>query len=127
MASGPKVLLIEDYDDNARIMIRSLEPYGFQVFRASDGETGLRLAIEERPDIILLDLGLPDVEGQTIAGLIKSRPELNAVPVVAVTAWPPDTARYMAQAYGCAGYISKPIDVLEFPEQVKGYLKDSAS
>ncbi|NBD35680.1 MAG: response regulator, partial [Chloroflexi bacterium] len=65
MASGPTVLLIEDYDDNARIMIRSLEPHGFRIFRAMDGETGLRLAIEKRPDIILLDLGLPDVEGQT--------------------------------------------------------------
>ncbi len=126
MATGATVLLIEDYDDNARIMIRSLEPHGFQVFRAIDGETGLRLAIEKRPDIILLDLGLPDVEGQTIAGLIKSRPELATVPVVAVTAWPPDTARYMAQAYGCAGYISKPIDVLKFPEQIKVYLQDVA-
>ncbi len=126
MASGPTVLLIEDYDDNARIMIRSLEPHGFRIFRAMDGETGLRLAIEKRPDIILLDLGLPDVEGQTIAGLIRSRPELAAVPVVAVTAWPPDTARYMAQAYGCAGYISKPIDVLKFPEQVKVYLQETA-
>ena len=126
MASAPKVLLIEDYDDNARIMIRSLKPHGFEIFRAIDGETGLRLAIEKRPDIILLDLGLPDVEGQTIAGLIRSRPELASVPVVAVTAWPPDTARYMAQAYGCAGYISKPIDVLKFPEQVKAYLKDVA-
>lgn len=117
-----KILIIEDNDDNARMMIRVLEPQGYHVLRAADGESGLQMAVEEKPDLILLDLGLPDLEGQTLAALIKGLPELAQIPIVAVTAWPPDTARQMTEAYGCDGYISKPISPRAFPSQIALYL-----
>jgi two-component system cell cycle response regulator DivK len=117
------ILLIEDNVDNAKIAMRSLKPYGYRVLHAPDGESGLMMAIEEQPDLILLDLGLPDLEGQTLAALIKSSPETNNVPLVAVTAWPPDTASQMAEAYGCDGYISKPISPRQFPSQVAVFLE----
>jgi len=117
------ILLIEDYPDSARLVFRALKPYAYHLLHALDGESGLKMAIEEKPDLILLDLGLPDVEGQTIAALIRSVPELAHVRLVAVTAWPPDTAAQMAHAYGCDGYISKPISPREFPSQIAAYLK----
>lgn len=120
------ILLIEDNDDNARLMMRTLKPHGYRVIRAPDGESGLRMAVEEKPDLILLDLGLPDLEGQTLAALIKGLPDLSQVPLVAVTAWPPDTAAKMTKAYGCEGYISKPISPKAFPSQIAPYLKDSS-
>jgi len=117
------ILLIEDNADSARLVIRALKPYGYRLLHASDGESGLLMAVEERPDLILLDLGLPDLEGQTLASLIKGTPELARVPLVAVTAWPPDTAGPMARAYGCDGYISKPISPRVFPSQIAIYFK----
>ncbi len=119
-----KILIIEDNDDNARLMLRALKPQGYELFRAADGESGLKMAQEQAPDLILLDLGLPDLEGQTLAALIKRTPELARTAVVAVTAWPPDTARQMARAYGCDGYISKPISPKAFPAQIAPFLKD---
>ncbi len=117
------VLLLEDNDYDARLIGRVLEHHGYRVCRAPDGESGLQMALDEKPDLILLDLGLPDLDGQTVAALLKVMPNMSSVPVVAVTAWPPDTAAQMAKAYGCDGYISKPIRLKEFPDVVASYLK----
>ncbi len=118
------ILIIEDYPDNARLIMRSLESYSYRLLHALDGESGLVMAIEEKPDLILLDLGLPDLEGQTLAALIRGVPELAHVPLVAVTAWPADTAEALAKAYGCDGYISKPISPRKFPSQIAPFLGD---
>ncbi|MFL7790512.1 MAG: response regulator [Anaerolineae bacterium] len=118
------ILLIEDNADNAKIAMRALKPHGYRLLHASDGESGLTMAMEEKPDLILLDLGLPDLEGQTLAALIRGSPEIGRVPLVAVTAWPPDTASQMAKAYGCDGYISKPISPRQFPSQIAIYLEE---
>ena len=106
-------------------MKRVLESSGHQVIHADDGESGLKAAVEEMPDLILIDLGLPDIDGQTLVAFIKRIPELEDVPLVAVTAWPEDTAREMAQAYGCNGFISKPINTRAFPDQIAKYITDS--
>ena len=106
-------------------MKRSLEASDHQVIHADDGESGLQAAVESMPDLILIDLGLPDIDGQTLVAFIKRIPELQSVPIVAVTAWPEDTAREMAQAYGCNGFISKPINIRAFPDQVAKYIPDS--
>jgi len=121
------ILMLEDDPYEARLVIRLMEREGYRVLHAPSGEEGLRLAVEQRPDIILLDLGLPDLDGQTVAALLKSTPELSQVPLVAVTAWPPDAARQMAEAYGCDGYISKPISPREFPSQITHYLRPQAA
>jgi two-component system cell cycle response regulator DivK len=117
------ILLLEDDPYEARLVIRLMEREGYRVLHTPHGDEGLQLALEQRPDIILLDLGLPDLDGQTVAALIKSTPQLSQVPLVAVTAWPPDAARQMAEAYGCDGYISKPISPRDFPNQIARYLK----
>mgnify|MGYP006284006227 CR=1 FL=1 len=116
------IILIEDDASSARLVRRALERYDYQLLHAKDGERGLRIAQERQPDLILLDLGLPDVEGQTLAAMIKGMPELASIPLVAVTAWPAYTAERMARAYGCDGYISKPISPRDFPAQIAVYL-----
>lgn len=103
-------------------MRRVLEARNHQIIHRSEGEAGLQAAVEEIPDLILLDLGLPDIDGQTLVTFIKRVPALENVPVVAVTAWPENTAREMAEAYGCDGFISKPINTRAFPDQIAAYL-----
>jgi CheY-like chemotaxis protein len=83
------------------------------------------MAIDDTPDIILVDLGLPDIDGQTLVTLMKRMPELNGIPVIAVTAWPEDKARKMVTAYGCDGFISKPINTRLFPDQIAESLAKS--
>ena len=103
-------------------MKRVLEARNHKILHADDGESGLQIAVEESPDIILVDLGLPDIDGQTLVALIKRVPELKDIPMVAVTAWPEDTAREMAEAYGCNGFISKPINTRTFPDQIAEFI-----
>ena len=114
--------MVEDNQQNALLIRRVLEARNHQVIHAHDGESGLQAAIDEIPDIILVDLGLPDIDGQTLVAFFKRTPELVDIPIVAVTAWPEDTARDMAQAYGCDGFISKPINVRTFPDQIAEFI-----
>lgn len=121
-AISSKVLVVEDNKQNALLMRRVLEARNYQVIHADDGESGLKAAIEEIPDLILVDLGLPDIDGQTLVAFLKRTPELKDVPIIAVTAWPEDTAREMARAYGCDGFISKPINTRTFPDQIAEFI-----
>lgn len=122
MSRPPTILLIEDNPDNARIIRRVLEKHDYTILHAEDGETGIGMALAEHPDLILLDLGLPDVDGQTIAAWLKQDARLRSVPLVVVTAWPSETARQMIAAYGCQGYIPKPINTRQFPGQIAAFL-----
>lgn len=119
------ILQIEDNLSNKILVERVLSHHNFRLLHAADGETGVTLAIEETPDLILVDMGLPDVDGQTVVTLLKQIPDLEAIPIVAITAWPADKAMEMAQRYGCDGCIVKPIDVKIFPDQIKQYLEAS--
>lgn len=121
------ILLIEDNADSARLVVRIMKPFGCRILHASDGESGLQMAFQDKPDLILLDLGLPDLDGQTLIGLIKAMPGLEQVPIVIITAWPPDTAQPMVKAYGCDGYIAKPISAKVFPAQIATYLQEPQS
>ena len=119
-----KILLIEDIPDNAELVRRTLSATDYEIIHAVDAETGLRLALAERPDLILLDLGLPDYDGQTLAGWLRAEAILDAIPIIALTAWPEETARQMVESYGFNGYICKPIiKVSEFVSQIQSFLK----
>ncbi|NDJ33902.1 MAG: response regulator [Chloroflexi bacterium] len=117
-----RILIIEDNPKNARLMRRVLEKANYQILHAESGEAGLELAIDAQPDLILLDLGLPDVDGQVVAGMLKQPGALPETPVIVVTAWPQETAMQMVAAYNCEGYIPKPIDTRTFIDQVARYL-----
>jgi two-component system cell cycle response regulator DivK len=119
-----KILIVEDMPDNAELVRRILSARGYEVLHAVDAETGLQMAVDEHPDLVLLDLGLPDYDGLTLAGWIRAEPSLAQIPIVAHTAWPPDTARQMVETYGCAGYIAKPVgSVKEFAEKIESFLR----
>lgn len=119
------ILQIEDNQANKLLIERVLEPHGYRLLHAADGETGVSMALDEKPDLILMDMGLPDIDGQTVVTLLKQIPELQRVPIVAVTAWPAEMAEKMALRYGCDGCIIKPIDVKQFPAQVAHFLADA--
>jgi CheY-like chemotaxis protein len=117
----PDILLIEDIADNASLVRRVLESQGYRLLWAETAEDGLAMAEQHQPQMILLDLGLQDIDGQTLIGYLRQVPGLASVPIIVVTAWPEETARLMVTAYGCEGYISKPIDVRAFIEAVNAY------
>lgn len=118
-----KILIVEDIPDNAELARKILASRGYEIVHADDAETGYAAALRERPDLILLDLGLPDYDGLTLAGQLREIPSFESLPILAFTAWPPDTAWALAETYGCNGFIGKPIvKVAEFLEQVEKYL-----
>lgn len=119
-----KILLIEDIPDNVELVRKALSRTGYEVLHAADAETGLAMALAQHPDLILLDLGLPDYDGQTLAGWLRDDATLVDTPIVVLTAWPEDAAKQVVKSYKCNGYISKPIiKVNEFILQVNSYLK----
>ncbi|MCA9900503.1 MAG: response regulator [Ardenticatenaceae bacterium] len=120
------ILQIEDNHANRLLVERVLEPHNYRLLHAADGESGVSLALEELPDLILVDMGLPDVDGQTVVTLLKQIPEMAKIPIVAITAWPADKALEMAQQYGCDGCITKPINVKSFAHQVAAYFEQDA-
>lgn len=116
------VVVIEDNEQNARMAEKLLRHAGLKVIVATDGETGLTTVFENHPDLVLIDLGLPDIDGQTVVGLLRQEESLQQVPIIAFTAWNPDIAQSMAEAYGCDGVITKPIDTRTFAQQVQTFL-----
>ncbi len=120
-----RIVVIEDHPANARLAEKLLTHVGHTVEIAEDGESGLQMVVETLPDMVLIDLGLPDVDGQTIAALIRRRSELKHIKIIAFTAWPEDRALAMAQAYGCNGVINKPIDTRNFANQVNSFLNSA--
>ena len=119
-----RILHIEDNLANRILVERILESAGYEVLRAEDGSTGVRLAAEGDLDLILIDMGLPDIDGQTVVTLLQQLPGLENTPMVAITALPPEQALMTAERYGLAGCILKPIDVAAFPEQIAAFLED---
>ena len=117
-----KVLLVEDTEDNRQMMRRLLEMSGYRVVEAINGVEAVKLASEEKPRIILMDLSLPLIDGLTATRRIRSLPGLSKVPIIAVSAH--DTADFHSEALaaGCNAYITKPIDYPELEEVVNRLL-----
>ena len=117
------ILYIEDNAANRILVERVLTRHGYNLLFASDGEGGLMMAMDNRPDLILMDIGLPDYDGPTIGALLRQVPHLQGVPIVAITAWPPETAEQMVERYNFDGCITKPINVANFPSQVAQFVR----
>jgi CheY-like chemotaxis protein len=116
------ILYIEDYPANRILIDRALTGQGHQLIYAADGESGLEAAIDYVPDLILIDMGLPDMDGQTVVTLLKQLSFLKDKPMVAITAWPAEKAFEIAERYELTGCILKPIDVKSFPQTIAGFL-----
>ena len=106
----PTILVVEDFEDNRFMMRRLLEMSGYRVLEAVNGEEAVTLACSELPELILMDLSLPQLDGLAATRRIRQHPELRDLPIVAVSAH--DTADFHADALaaGCNDYVTKPID-----------------
>ena len=116
-----RILQIEDQWQN-RLLIERILENEFDIFHAESGEEGIQKAVEVKPNLVLIDIGLPDIDGHTVLTMLRQIPDLNEVPMVALTAWPPDLAVEMCERYGYDGCITKPIDVKGFPTLIKSFL-----
>ncbi|MBN1991566.1 MAG: hybrid sensor histidine kinase/response regulator [Anaerolineae bacterium] len=117
-----KILYIDDDPINRSLISRLLTSYNFKVLEAQTGLEGITIARNETPDLILMDINMPGLDGHETTTRMRSLPLLEKIPIVAVTARTTTGERELALAAGCDGYIPKPIDVDQFPEQVITYL-----
>jgi len=118
-----RVLYIEDNLENRILVRRVLAAEGYEILEAEGAERGLQLAREQAPDLIMIDINMPLLDGLTLTSLMKADPNLGHIPVVALTANVMRGDRERTLAAGCDGYIQKPIDIDEFPLQVARYLQ----
>ncbi|HYJ86823.1 MAG TPA: response regulator [Pyrinomonadaceae bacterium] len=117
-----KVLVVED-DEDARFLMRlELERLGYLVLEAADGEKGVEVAVDERPDIILMDLTLPVMNGITATEKIRATDGLGGIPVIAVTAHQETDFREEAKTAGFNAYVTKPIEIPWLDELIRGLL-----
>ena len=114
------ILLVEDSDDTRYFMRLELEHCGYKVIEAADGMRAVELALQEHPDIILMDLSLPNMDGLEAAKRIREEEELKKVPIIAVTAHQESTFRQGAADSGFDAYVTKPVDMNFLSELISG-------
>ena len=118
------VLIVEDNELNMKLFHDLLEAHGYQTLQTRTGMDALELAREHRPQLILLDIQVPEVSGLEVTKWIKEDDDLKAIPVIAVTAFAMKGDEERIRQGGCEAYISKPISVAKFLETVRSYLGD---
>ena len=122
-----KILYIEDNEDNVYMLARRLERHGFTVVAAADGAHGLAAACDERPDLILMDLSLPGLDGWEATRRLKATPETAEIPVIALSAHVMAGDREQALAAGCDDYDAKPIDLERLLGKIRALLPEGGT
>lgn len=117
-----KILYIEDNLDNLILVKRVLEAEGYEVISAGSGSEGLAKSFEQLPDMIITDINLPDIDGYEVTTTLKNDRGTAHIPVIAMTAMVMKKDRENVLEAGCDGYISKPIDIDELPQQIETFL-----
>jgi two-component system cell cycle response regulator DivK len=123
----PKVLVIEDNPANMKLALLLLHNVGHTVLCAGDAETGLTLARAEQPDLILMDIQLPGMDGLAATALLKKDPATAAIPVIALTAMAMKEDQEKTRAAGCDAYIAKPLRFRELYAAIDGLLAEAKS
>lgn len=125
MAAEPKqtVLIVEDNALNMRLFSDLLEASGYETFKCNDGAKAVGLALEKQPDLIVMDIQLPEVSGLDITRWLKDDERTHKIPVLAVTAFAMRTDEMLVREAGCEGYLSKPIQVRSFLDTVDSLVK----
>jgi len=118
----PKILLVEDNEMNRDMLSRRLLKQGFEMVIAVDGEQAVDLARSEAPDLILMDISLPGLDGWEATRLLKTMPETRSIPIIALTAHAMAGDREKSLAAGCNDYDTKPIDFRRLLEKIQGFL-----
>jgi len=125
--SRPRILIVDDNLMNLELVSFLLEANGLEVASAPDAGAARTSIAAHEPDLILMDIQLPDVDGLTFTRQLKSNPATQHIPVVAFTAYAMKGDEARMREAGCDGYLSKPIDVANFTNSVKSYLKANTS
>ncbi len=119
------ILYVEDNDDNAYMLSRRLTRRGYEVVVAKDGQEGIDMAVESLPDLILMDLNLPIIDGWEVTRRLKEMPTTRKIPVLAVSSHAMKGDREQALAAGCDEYDTKPIEFSRLLEKIAALLDDS--
>jgi two-component system cell cycle response regulator DivK len=123
---GKRVLVIEDTVENMRLFRAVLKLEGVEVLEAESASAGIEIAARESPDLILMDIQMPEMDGLTATRLLRAEPKTAHIPIVAVTASVTEKDRSKTLEAGCDGHIPKPIDPSVFGQQLAGFLKEKA-
>lgn len=123
--AGEKMLIVEDNPMNMELATDLLEASGYVVIQAGMAEEGIELTRVESPDLVLMDVGLPGMNGLEATGVLKQDPTTKDINVVALTAHAMKGDEEKALAAGCAGYLTKPIDTREFPKTVTRFIESA--
>jgi two-component system cell cycle response regulator DivK len=121
------ILYIEDNEQNIYLVTFLLKTKGYNVLQAREGQEGINIAFRVKPDLILLDIQLPTMDGYTVARLVRENPDLKRTPIVALTSYAMPGDREKALASGCTGYLEKPINPDTFLTQIAGFLLEENS
>ena len=123
MADASKtVLLVEDNEDNRTVYRTILEHFGYRVVEARNGEDGIRMARENRPDLILMDISIPIIDGWEATQVLKHDPATSSIPIIALTAHALASDREKAMEVGCDGYLAKPCEPRAVVAEVQRFL-----
>jgi two-component system cell cycle response regulator DivK len=120
--AGKRILVIEDHEENRRLLRDLLTSFGYELIEALTGEEGLTAAAAQVPDLILMDIQLPGIDGYETTRRIKANPALRHIPVIAVTSYALSGDDVKALEAGCDAYVTKPFDPAELLEKIRGYL-----
>ena len=123
--SKKTVLIVEDNELNMKLFHDLLDAYGYQTLQTRNGMDALKIAHEHRPDLILMDIQLPEVSGLEVTKWIKEDDELRGIPVVAVTAFAMKGDEQRIRDGGCEAYISKPISIASFIDTVRRFIGEA--
>jgi two-component system, cell cycle response regulator DivK len=121
--AGECILVVDDNDMNVKLLRWLLEKHGYAVRTASDAKSARESVRAVRPQLVLMDIQLPDVDGLQLTREFKADPALKSVPIVAVTSYAMKGDRQKTVDAGCDGYITKPIDTQQFPLEIEKYLR----
>jgi two-component system cell cycle response regulator DivK len=124
MAENIKILYVEDNPENRLLVRRILLAEDFEVIEAPDAYQAMKIIETVKPDLILMDINLPEIDGYTLTARMKENPNLAQVPIIALTANVMKGDRERILDSGCDGYIQKPIDVDALPDQIRSFLGD---
>lgn len=120
--TGARILVVEDNPDNMTLIDDMLSTMDYTVLKATDGQIGLEKIASEKPDLVLMDLSLPKMDGWTVARNVKDNPDLRSIPIIAITAHAMVGDRERALEAGCDDYITKPIRLMELQSKLSEYL-----
>ena len=118
-----RILVVEDHEENRRILRLLLKSADYEVLEATTGEEGVRLAAQEHPDLILMDIQLPGLDGYEATRQIKATPDLHSIPVIVVTSYALSGDDVKAFAAGCDAYVAKPVKLRDLLDKIREYLQ----